>query len=659
MILHRRWHRHSSHIFRFVLSFVLVSCVFVDGVSVRADAPAQPNQRDGQAAPQTASQTAPQRQAKFDPAEVGTNFDITSQVTRPITYVIPSAVKPLELPAGTINVALLGVDTRPQFKYKNTDVIVIASINPDIPAVTMLSIPRDTLVYIPRRYVWKVNQAYAIGGFELFKKTILYNFGIQVDHYAMVNFEALVHTVDLLGSVDVVATCPIYHVFPRDPYYIGNRVVARDYIDQLTGEVYPAGTLVPTQTIDLPKPGVYSLNGLQALAYVRARKGIPGGDVDRGRREIRMIRAIFAKAKQLGTVTKIPDLLTRFDQDLQTDFALPDLLSLAGMANNVNDAVIRSRFLDKGGNNGQAVTDATIYAGGVSNAFWRARRDYLQDTLTVALNQRVNESIPIEVINGTSDAGFAAAAADRLNELGFRVTEIKAASEPTAESSIVDHTMTRKGSAVPLLTRSFDIKATNVITDPQPEGVRYSIVVGPDFNTCYYAKSLQASGSAEIDTFGAPTEPEVALPDTVDVTAPFITPSPTVLPTVPPTPEPVMPTALPTEAPIAIPTVGVVATPEPTLAPPTPAPTQVAAATLATGRDALVIVPRGDVVNVRLTPSIRARIIGKLTGGQQAVIIGRSTDGAWLEVRVGRRVGWVARSVVQVTGDVAGVPVGR
>ena len=637
-------HRHNFHFVRFVLTVVLVGCVFGDGASVRAHASATPHQLAAQPAPQQfVAQASPQGQAEFDPATAGADFQITAQVTHPITYVIPSAVTPLDLPAGTINVALLGVDTRPQFKYKNTDVIVIASINPEIPSVTMLSIPRDTLVYIPRRYVWKVNQAYAIGGFELFKKTILYNFGIKVDHYAMVNFEALIHTVDLLGSVDVVATCPIYHIFPKDPYYIGNRVVARDYTNQLTGEVYHAGTLVPTQTIDLPKPGVYSLNGLQALAYVRARKGIPGGDVDRGRREIRMIRAIFAKAKQLGTVTKIPELLTQFDQDLQTDFTLPDLLSLAGSANNINDAVIRSRFLDKGGSNGQAVTDATIYAGGVSNGYWRARRDYLQDTLTVALNQRVNESISIEVINGTSDAGFAVAAADRLNELGFRVTQIKAAPEPMAESSIVDHTMTRKGSAVPLLTRSFDIQPSSVITDPQPEGVRYSIVVGPDFNTCYYAKSLQASGSTEIDTFGAPTDPEVALPDTVDVTAPFVTPSPT--------PEP-------TATDVVTPTTIVVATPEPTGLPAL-SPIQATTTTQVTNPDALVVVPRGDVVNVRLTPNIRAKIIGKLASGQQAVIVGRSNDGAWLKVQLGRRVGWVARSVVQVTGDVAGVPLGR
>ena len=561
------------------------------------------------------------------------------QVTHPITYIIPSAVKPLELPPGTINVALLGVDTRPQFKYKNTDVIVIASINPDIPSVTMLSIPRDTLVYIPRRYVWKANQAYAIGGFDLLKKTLLYNFGISVDHYAMVNFEALVHTVDLLGGVDVVATCPIYHVFPKDPYYIGNRVVAKDYTNQLTDEVYQAGTLVPTQTIDLPKPGVYSLGGLQALAYVRARKGIPGGDVDRGRREIRMIRAIFAKAKQLGTLTKLPDLLTQFGEDLQTDFTLPDLLLLASSANSINDAVIRSRFLDKGGANGQAVTNSSIYAGGVSNEYWRARRDYLQDTLTVALNQRMNESIPIEVINGTSDAGFAAAAADRLNELGFRVAEIKAAPQPYAESMIVDHTMTKKGSAVPLLTRSFDIKPSNVITDPQPEGIRYSVVVGADFNTCYYAKSLQASGSEPIDTFSAPTDPEVELPDTVDVTAPFATATPVIVP-------------LTTSVPVAT-----------VIAAPTPAPTVVSTSVAATTQDskhnAVVIVPFGDVVNIRLTPSTRGRIIAKLSSGQQAAIIGRSGDGTWLQVRAGRRVGWVARNVVQVAGDVAGVPLGR
>ena len=639
-MIHHRRKFCLVHLAQLFLTLVLLGCFFVEGAVAHAGAPTQTNPLKHQAATQIqAQQAAPQYDAVFNPAEIGSNLQITSQVTHPITYIIPSAVTPLDLPAGTINVALLGVDTRPQFKYKNTDVIVIASINPNIPSVTMLSIPRDTLVYIPRRYVWKVNQAYAIGGFDLLKKTILYNFGIQIDHYAMVNFEALIHTVDLLGGVDVVATCPIYHIFPKDPYYIGNRVVARDYTNQLTGEVYPAGTLVPTQTIDLPKPGVYTLNGLQALAFVRARKGIPGGDVDRGRREIRMIRAIFAKAKQLGTITKIPELLTQFDQDLQTDFTLPDLLSLASSANNINDAVIRSRFLDKGGANGQVLTDSSIYAGGVSNSYWRARRDYLQDTLTVALNQRVNESIPIEVINGTSDAGFAVAAADRLNELGFRVTQIKAAPEPKTESAIVDHTMTRKGSAVPLLTRSFDIKPSSVITDPQPEGVRYSIIIGPDFNTCYYAKSLQASGSTEIDTFGAPTDPEVELPDTVDVTSPFVTPSPT--------PEPTA-TAVVTSATIEVPT------PEPTLAP-----IPVATAAQGTIHDALVIVPRGDVVNVRLLPSVRARIIGKLSGGQQAAVVGRSDDGTWLEVRLGRRIGWVARSVVQVTGDVSGLPVAR
>ncbi|HEY3341844.1 MAG TPA: hypothetical protein VGK81_07490, partial [Anaerolineae bacterium] len=51
--------------------------------------------------------------------------------TQASTEPIPAAV--VQLPAGTINIALLGVDKRPTKNFNNTDVIVIASINPDIP----------------------------------------------------------------------------------------------------------------------------------------------------------------------------------------------------------------------------------------------------------------------------------------------------------------------------------------------------------------------------------------------------------------------------------------------------------------------------------------------------------------------------------------------
>ena len=556
-----------------------------------------------------------------DPGTTTSEITATLTLTTAKDLPVPGSVPLVNLPEGTINIALLGIDKRPAKTFLNTDVIMIASINPDVPAVTLLSIPRDTLVYIPGQQVWKVNTAYGSGGIDLFKDTIRYNFGIKIDYYAMINFEGLVHAVESLGGVDVVATCPIYHIFPKDPYYMGGPYLAEDYKDTFTGEIWKAGTKVPTTIIDLPKPGIYTLNGMQALAYVRARKGIPGGDVDRGRREQRVVRALFAKAKQLGTVTKIPELLAQFDKDVTTDLSLTSLLQLAGIANRFSDAVIQSRFLDQGGANGEALRDA-----GEGNRVWQNRRDYIQQALTVALNQRVAERPTVEVLNGTSDAGFAAAAADRLNELGFRVTEIKPADKAYAQSALIDHNTIRKGngSAIPLMLNTFNIRSDNVVADPQPGAVKYTVIVGADFNTCYFANSLRESGSEPISVSEDPLDafnPQAPKKGT-DITVPL---NPT-------------PAAAATPAPVEVPAQNPAVMPAPANEPTT------------------VIVPPGDYVNVRSGPGTNFAVLGALTGNDIATIVSRTEDGKWIEVNVGNRRGWVSARVVRLTGPMKNVP---
>jgi anionic cell wall polymer biosynthesis LytR-Cps2A-Psr (LCP) family protein len=428
------------------------------------------------------------------PPEATTGLTPTEQYS---DTAVPPPVEPVVLPPGTINIALLGVDTRPKLGFANTDVIIIASINPEVPAVTLLSFPRDTLVYIPGWRSHKINTAFAHGGFDLFRQTIRYNFGISVDYFVMVNFSAVVEAVETFGGVDVIATCPLYHVFPKDPYYMADpaspMTVTVPYTDSFTGEVWQPGMAVPTQTIDIPWPGVYRLNGLQALAYVRARYGVPGGDVDRGRREQRLIRALFAKAKQLDAITKVPELYAQFQRNVKTDLTLDNILYLAGLAPRFDDAIIRSRFIDGGG-----LKSANLpTVGSVLIPDRETMQPYIQQVLRVALNQRPNDGIPIEVVNGTADPNFGIVAADRLNELGFRVVAILAAEQRAARTTVIDFTTTRKGSALPLLQRTFNIKDEAVVAQPNPDGPRYRIVIGPDFNPCYYqARPPQPAATA-------------------------------------------------------------------------------------------------------------------------------------------------------------------
>ena len=418
-----------------------------------------------------------------EPAPAETPVTATDAMTVTATPIpIPRPAPLAKLPASTINVALIGIDTRPTAPFKNTDVIVIASINPDAPAVTLLAIPRDTQVYIPGYAFTKINQAYALGGFRAFTNTIRYNFGIDIHHYVMVNFGAVVNVVNILGGIDVVATCPLQQMFPKDPYYFGDPYwVGRTYTDTFTGEVWKAGTRVPTMTIDIPKPGIYTLDGIHALAFARARYGVPGGDLDRGRREQRVIRGIYAKAKQASVIAKLPALYSQFRQDVVTDLTISDLLDYVGLAGKIDDTIIRSRSLDATGGAGTILPDGSIAEAASYN--YAAR---IEQMLTVALNQRPNDGVPIEVVNGTGDPAFGLVAADRLIELGLRVVSVTSTARHYTQTVLTDYTTSKKGSLVPLLQRTLKIQVKNVIAQPKSTGPRYRIVVGDDFNSCYY-----------------------------------------------------------------------------------------------------------------------------------------------------------------------------
>ncbi len=400
---------------------------------------------------------------------------------------VPPPVAPVRLPAGVINIALLGVDTRPDEGGALTDVIIIASIDPNVPAVTLLSIPRDTLVYIPNRRMAKVNTAFAAGP-DVFKQTIKYNFGLNVDYYATLNFAGLVNAVNTLGGIDIIATCPLYQVFPKDPNYFADPVtpltVTVPYTDTFTGEVWQPGQAVPTQTIYIPSPGVYTLNGMQALAYARARYGVPGGDVDRTRRAQRVVRALLSKARSDGliTITRLPALLNQFARNVKTDLTLDQILSLAAQADRLDDSIIRSRYLD-----GVGMTSTTLpVVGSVLIPDRDNITPYLQMALNVPLNQQAGSGIPVEVWNGTSQPDFGIVAADRLRELGFNVVSIQSADGIYSRTQVIDFTTTAKGSAIPLLQRALGVRPENIISQPNPEGPRYRIIAGRDFDPCYY-----------------------------------------------------------------------------------------------------------------------------------------------------------------------------
>ncbi len=70
-----------------------------------------------------------------------------------------------------------------------------------------------------------------------------------------------------------------------------------------------------------------------------------------------------------------------------------------------------------------------------------------------------------------------------------------------------------------------------------------------------------------------------------------------------------------------------------------------------------ILIPVGDVVNVRNGPGTNFNILGRLRSRQAAAIVGKNADGTWWQIRFGDTPAWVNANVVRTTGNAGSVPV--
>jgi LCP family protein required for cell wall assembly len=176
------------------------------------------------------------------------------------------------------NILLLGVE---EFEgAKNTDAIIIASINTKDNTLKLTSLMRDLYVEIQGYENNKLNSVYAKGGIDLLYNTIESNFGIRIDGYVMVNYNALENIVDQLDGIEIKLT-------KGEAKYLNTK----NYISD------PANRNV--------LEGTQTLNGNQVLGYCRVRyvsTGSESDDFGRTQRHRVVLNSIFNKVKQLNIV---------------------------------------------------------------------------------------------------------------------------------------------------------------------------------------------------------------------------------------------------------------------------------------------------------------------------------------------------------------------
>ncbi len=215
----------------------------------------------------------------------------------------------LVLPPAPLDVLILGMDARQGEGFEaRTDSVMLLGINPGGLQVSLLSIPRDIFIEVPEWGLWRINTinrdaelAEPGSGPRLAKEAVGMNFGVGVDRYMRINFDAFVQIIDALGGIDIE---------------VSRLLVDYEYPDGAGGTI----------TVEF-QPGWQHMDGARALAYARTRHA--DDDYQRAARQQQVVTAVLRAALNPVTWPRLPGAIQAFSQGVDTDLSLLDLLVMA------------------------------------------------------------------------------------------------------------------------------------------------------------------------------------------------------------------------------------------------------------------------------------------------------------------------------------------
>lgn len=206
-----------------------------------------------------------------------------------------------------------------------SDTMLLVHISKDRDSAVIISLPRDSLVTIPEHVSSldktkmvparqnKLNAAFSFGGAPLLIETLEGETGLRIDHYIEINFLGFTNIIDALGGIDVC--------------------VKKDIDD-------------PKSNLQL-SAGLQTLDGIQALKYVRTRAFDGQGDIGRMKRQQEFMSAVLQKATSTGTLLNPIKLVSFFNAAIKTvttdnEFNKNDLLTLGKQLKNLSADRVRT-----------------------------------------------------------------------------------------------------------------------------------------------------------------------------------------------------------------------------------------------------------------------------------------------------------------------------
>jgi LCP family protein required for cell wall assembly len=372
-----------------------------------------------------------------------------------------------------VTILALGIDQRcDEEGPTRTDTMMLLTLDPVGLSAAILSLPRDLWVDIPGFGPDKINQAhflgesydYPEGGPGLAVDTVEATFGINIDYYVTVNFDAFVQLVDEIEGIDIEVPETIRddsypdNCYGYDPFYI------------LSGPQH--------------------MDGQTALKYARTRVTF-GGDVDRASRQQQVVLAIRDKVLRLEMIPKLltqaPQLWRIFQRNVEMSLSLGEALQLALLAQEIPAESIRSEVLNYDYVYNEITPDGQAVLIPVREKI-RLLRD--QIFAPPAIPTPVIEDIPemmalenarVAIYNGTPSFGLAAATQEYLDGFDINVVEIgNADSAEYRTSQVIDYG--NNPNTTRYLTQLMDIPPLNISNaSTSQEGFDVLLILGSDW----------------------------------------------------------------------------------------------------------------------------------------------------------------------------------
>lgn len=288
---------------------------------------------------------------------------------------------------------------------KRSDTMLLVHISKARDKAVIISLPRDTLVTLPERVGTdgkaihamqaKLNSAFGWGDAPLLIQVIESKTNLRIDHYVEINFAGFAHMVDALGGIQV---CTKQNI--NDP---------KSHL--------------------ILSAGIHTLNGIEALKYVRTRDFDGMGDLGRMQRQQQFMSSVLRKATSTGVLLNPVKLLSFFNAAMatvKTDPALntSDLITLAKQMRNLSASKVRTLTVP--------LSNVAFSVPNVgSTVIW-------DPILAPELWQRIRADLPI--VDTVTPSPSASASASRT---------AKATTKATAAPKVIDKFKTRTASENP------------------------------------------------------------------------------------------------------------------------------------------------------------------------------------------------------------------